>query len=346
MTPASDIAAPTRILVVQTAFLGDVVLTTPLLEALRSQYPKARLALLTTPAGAELLRGLPALHELIPFDKRRREKGAAATLALARKLRGMNFDLAVCPHRSARSALLLALARIPCRIGFADSALPWLFHRAVVRDKNRHEVLRNLQLLEELAGPLDGFQPHLSLVPPQSFHPEGLGLSGNGRRVGLCPGSVWATKRWPARSYAELAGRLQNQFQAKVFLLGSPEDRAVAREVESLCGRPVVNLAGRTTLPELVGVIDRMNLVVSNDSAPVHIAAARQVPVVAIFGPTVPAQGFTPFHERSAVAEIPLPCRPCGAHGPRACPLGHFKCMKELKPERVLERVEPFLSGA
>jgi heptosyltransferase-2 len=331
--------------VVQTAFLGDVVLATPLLGALRLKYPRAHLALLTTPTGAEILAGLPAVDQIISFDKRKRDRGSMATLALRRKLREQGFDLALCPHRSARTALLTALARIPRRIGFADAALPWLYQTTVVRDLSRHEVLRNLQLLDPLGGPPPGFQAALLLGQAQSLDLTRLGLSGNGLKVGLCPGSVWPTKRWTAPGYAALADLLQQQFQAKVFLLGSPEDAAVAAEVEALCRRPVQNLVGRTTLPELVAVIDRMNLLVANDSAPVHIASARRVPVVAIFGPTVPAQGFAPFQERAAVAELPLACRPCGAHGPRTCPLGHFRCMNDLEPRQVLAQLVPLLSG-
>jgi len=342
MSPES----PERILVVQTAFLGDVVLTTPLLLALRAKYPQAHLALLTTPMGRDLLQGFPALNEIIAFDKRRRERGARATLALAQKLRRLGFDLALCPHRSARTAILVRLAQIPHRIGFRDSALPWLYHHTITRDYGRHEALRNLQLLEPLGGPPPEFTPALSLKSPPGFQPERLELAGNGLRVGLCPGSVWPTKRWTSRGFAQLADLLHKKFQANVFLLGSPEDAAVAAEVEALCERPVSNLAGRTSVPELVGVIERMNALVANDSAPVHIASARRVPVVAIFGPTVPAQGFAPFFPRSAVVERKLPCRPCGAHGPRACPLGHFRCMTEIEAEQVLACLEPFLSRA
>jgi heptosyltransferase-2 len=331
--------------VVQTAFLGDVVLATPLLQALRLKYPPAHLALLTTPMGAEILAGLPALDEIISFDKRKQDRGARATLALGKKLREARFDLALCPHRSARTAILAGLARIPRRIGFADSAWPWLYQTTVVRDLSRHEVWRNLQLLDPLGGTTPGFQPALGLGSAPSLDLERLGLSGNGLKVGLCPGSVWPTKRWTAQGYAGLADLLQQQFHAQVFLLGAPEDAAVAAEVEALCRQPVRNLAGRTTLPELVSVIDRMNLLVTNDSAPVHIASARRVPVVAIFGPTVPAQGFAPFQERAAVVELPLHCRPCGAHGPRTCPLGHFRCMNDLRPDQVLSELIPLLSG-
>jgi len=352
LSPCGDTRAaqPERILVVQTAFLGDVVLTTPLLQALRLKYPEAHLALLTTPAGTEILRGFPALDEIISFDKRQREQGIQATLRLAQKLGRLGFDLAVCPHRSARTALIVTLARIKRRIGFADSALPWLYHATVVRDPGRHEVWRNLQLLHPLSGPPAGFKPGLGLGSPRTTalreaEWERLGLSGNGLKVGLCPGSVWPTKRWMARGYAQLADLLNKRLRAKVFLLGATEDAPAVAEVEALCERPVVNLAGRTTLPELIGVIDRLHLLVANDSAPVHIASARQVPVVAIFGPTVPAQGFAPFQERCSVVELRLECRPCGSHGPRTCPLGHFRCMQDIHAEQVMAQITPLLPG-
>jgi heptosyltransferase-2 len=325
-----------RILVVQTAFLGDVVLVTPLLSAIRTHLPESFLAFMGTPGGAGLLRGLPGVDEFIVYDKRGKERGLKGFLEKARELGSYKFDLAISAHRSVRTAALLALAGVKNRIGFATSSVPWLYHARAPRDPGKHEVLRNLALMEPLGGPPQDFEPKIELTQPDPTPDGMLSDDGSGPRVGVCPGSVWPTKRWRAEGFAQVADRLREEAGAAVYLIGSEDDLEAAAAVEGASRRGVVNLAGRTGLREWVSLISAMDLVITNDSSPTHIASALCVPVVAVFGPTTSLQGFAPWGNHNRVVErSDLACRPCGEHGSRRCPEGHFKCMQRIRPDEV-----------
>ena len=314
-------AEPRNILLVQTAFLGDIVLFTPLAAAARAKFPGASISLMTTPAGAELLGGLPVVDEIIAFDKRGREAGLSGLRARAADLKSRGFDLALSAHRSVRTAALLALAGIPRRIGYGNSAIPWLYTDRVPRRPDLHEVFR-APAGEEWIGA--GARP----------------------RIGVCPGSVWPTKRYSAAGFAAAARRLIDRHGASVYLLGAQDDRKAADEVLAMVGGGVTDLVGRTGLRDWARVIAAMDLVITNDSGPTHVASALGVPVAVVYGPTTPAQGFAPFGVPSRVLSVSLPCRPCGDHGARRCPEGRLRCMEEIDPARVAAAAAELLSEA
>ncbi len=333
-----------RILVVQTAFLGDIILATPLLSAIKAAMPNSHLALLTTPAGKAALSGLPGLDEIICYDKAGSEKGAAALFRKAREIREKKFDVALSAHRSYRSALLLAFSRIPVLVGFRQASLSRIYHFRIEREQGLHEVERNLKLLGPVAELPADFEPRVRLPAPADFEFGKFGINPEAHpRVGLAPGSAWATKRWPAERYAELAGRLQKEMGATVVLLGDEKDQAVCAEVEQRAGVKVINLCGKTSLSDLFGIISRLDLLVSNDSAPVHVASAFAIPSVVIFGPTTPEFGFGPWKNPHRIVSKPLACRPCHHHGPRQCPEKHFACMNEIGAEEVLSAARALL---
>jgi len=329
-----------RILVVQTAYLGDIILTTPLLLGLKAAYPESHLALLTTPVGCSALTGLSELDELIAYDKNGSESGWRAFLRKVEEVRGKKFELALSAHRSYRSALLLALSGIPVLVGFEDASLSWIYHLRVKRRKEEHEVLRNLSLLEPVIELPGNFEPRVKLPLPLDFSLDQFGIRRDGRLlIGFAPGSAWPTKRWPAERYSELAEMLCSELDAQVVLLGDESDARVCAEVSEKSKAGLFNLAGRTSLPELFGVISSLDALVSNDSAPVHVASAFGVPAVVIFGPTSPKFGFGPWRNPSRVLEKELACRPCHHHGPRECPEVHFRCMKDISAGEVAEAV-------
>jgi len=340
--PADD---KIRILVVQTAFLGDIILTTPLLLALKTAYPESYLALLTTPAGKSALTGLPELNEIVSYDKNGSESGLPAFFRKVKEIRGKKFELALSAHRSYRSALLLALSGIPVLVGFEDASLPWIYHLRAKRRREEHEVLRNLSLLQPVVELPPNFEPRIKLPLPPNFSLEKFGIRREGRPlVGFAPGSAWPTKRWPAERYAELAEILSLELGAQIILLGDESDARVCAELLQKSKAGVVNLAGRTSLPELCGVISSLDALVSNDSAPVHVASAFSIPAVVVFGPTTPGFGFGPWRNPSRVMEKELACRPCHHHGPRECPEGHFRCMKDVAAREVADAVRQLLA--
>jgi heptosyltransferase II len=339
-----------RILIFNSAFPGDIVLTTPLVRAVYESFPGAYLGFCTTPAGAHLLSGLSYLDRLIVYDKNGRDKGLTGLIRAALGLRREKFDLALCAHRSVRSAVLLGLAGIPFRVGFAQSQAPWLFTRTVNRDPAQHETCRNLQLLQPLG--LDparlSVRPCLPVTDEEAARVfDRLGAAepdGRGPLVAVAPGSVWGTKRWLAARFAGLVDLLASTLSARVILVGGPLDRPAADEVLAASRTPLLDLVGKTDLRALAALIRRSDLVVTGDSAPMHVAWAFDIPTVAIFGATTPELGFAPLSERCRVVEVKgLVCRPCSAHGPQRCPLGHFRCMHGITVDMVLSACEEVL---
>ncbi|HEY1372597.1 MAG TPA: lipopolysaccharide heptosyltransferase II [Candidatus Binatia bacterium] len=344
-------AAVENILVAQTSFVGDVVLTTPLLAALRRRFPGARLAVLCTPSAKELLANDPAIDEIIVLKKKRDGGRRSGIFETARTLRARHFTMAISPHKSLRTALMLALAGIRLRIGFRQSAGWFLYHRRVDRNGLAHDVERNLSLLRGL-----GIEPEAGeAVPRVEAAPaareaagrvfEELGIARGDTVIGVNPGSVWPTKRWTAEGYAAVSAALAKKHGARVVVFGGPDDRQIAEQVVRLAACGAVSVAGRLSLGELAAAIDRCKVFITNDSGPMHIAVARDVPVVAIFCATTPALGFYPYSSRAVVVEKDLPCRPCGTHGGLRCPLGTDACMRLIRPEDVLMGVERLLEG-
>ena len=340
---------PGKILLFHTAFPGDIVLVEPALEALHRGFPRARLSVVTVPSASGVLLHHPAVGELIVYDKRGAERGGRGMLNLAARLRRERFDLAVVPHRSLRSALIVRLAAIPRRIGFSTSAGRFLFTDVVAYDSDIHEIQRNLSLLRPVGiEPVPGARP--TLYPDDSdrtavdglvasrFGPDGT--IGGRELIALAPGSVWNTKRWPREHFARLGQMLIDRGFA-IALIGGGEDRDLCEWMElEIGGAPVLNAAGRLTLLQSAELLRRCRALVSNDSAPVHLGVSVRTPVVAIFGPTVPAFGFAPpGNDNEVVERRGLPCRPCSIHGGKVCPIKTFVCMEEITPDAVFARV-------
>jgi len=317
-------------LVIQTAFLGDVVLTTPLLAAVAARH--GPVDVVTTPAAAPLVETHPAVRRVVPYDKRWRDRGWAGLRALGRRLRAEGYERAYLPHRSLRTAALALLARIPARIGFHDG---WPFFYTEVRRRpvDGHEVDRLLALAEE---PSAAYAPTLHpTLDDERVAGAFLAAAGIGEGAGfvaMAPGSIWGSKRWP--HYGELAGRLAAQ--TPVVVVGGPEDAALGEEIVG-----AVNACGKLTLRQSAALIGRAELLVTNDSAPLHVATAMGTPIVAVFGPTLPEFGFGPLRSGDmALGVTGLACRPCSRHGPPRCPLGHHRCMRDLAPDVVATAIE------
>lgn len=335
-----------KILLVQTAFPGDIVLTTPFIKALKNLFPESYLTVITTPAGSVLLKGIKAIDSLIAYDKRGSDKGVLKLFALMRRLRKEDFDLCISPHLSARTALMIGATKAPIRIAYNEASLSFLYNRTVARDMNLHEVERILSLLEPLGVDTKGLDktPSLEISAGSIRKGEqlflGAGISPGERVIAVAPGSVWGTKRWSPEGYASLIDSLLAQYKAKVILVGSDAERETGDMILSHVHKKPVDLVGKTNLSELIAVLDRCVLLIGNDSAPGHIAAARSVPVVSIFGPTAPSFGYAPYGKNVQIVEKDIPCRPCHHHGPMNCPEGHFRCMRELTVDDVMGAVE------
>ena len=335
-----------KILIVQTAFLGDVILTTPLIRAVKQFYPESFVSFLLIPETREVVANNPWLDQVLVYDKRRKHKALGKFLSLLREIRENTFESALIPHRSLRSALLPYLARIPHRIGFDRSAGSFLLTRKVKYQKSRHEIERNLSLLSNFKDKKD-FLPEL-FPSPDDFAIVDNFLKDNKLNVdeimvGIAPGSVWLTKRWLPERFAQVADQLTKELKAKVVLVGSKEDENLCYYISNLMEQNPVIAAGKMSFLQSAALISKCVVILSNDSAPVHMAAAMRTPVVEIYGSTVPEFGFAPLGEGNVIIQKALYCRPCGIHGKNTCPEKHFRCMTEITTDEVFEAIMTIL---
>lgn len=349
---------PKSILVIQTAFVGDIVLASSFLAGLRTLAPNAKISLLTTPAGVQLFSPNPWDIELIAYDKRGNEKGLLGFLRKARRLRQLSPQLVFCLHRSLRSALLAKVSGGKI-FGFRESAGSVLFDRRVSREGIAYEAEKNLALLAAWGGEVvKSFLPfpRLATSSQEEAAADSLLAEVTGQKFAvLAPSSVWATKRWPVEKFAQLALDLWRTRGLRSVIVGGKDaedielGKRLVEEFQKISGQSAplpLDISGKTSLGSLKAVLARPEIVIANDSSPLHIAIAMGRKVVGVFGPTTKELGFFPLAPKgkAAVAEVfGLSCRPCGLHGHRTCPEGHFRCMLELRPEAVLAATEKVL---
>jgi heptosyltransferase-2 len=327
-------------LIVQTSFLGDMVLTTPLIAQLAARGP---VDVVATPASAALLANHPHVRRAIAYDKRRSGRGLRGFQAVAREMRASRADAVYLAQGSLRSAALAFATGVAERVGFATSAGRALYSRTIPYRKDLHHAARLWQLGASGQEPTpEQIRPRLYPGAEERAAVDALlGATSDTRPVvAIAPGSVWATKRWPY--YAELARELAGE--ARLVVIGSDDDRSLAAAIVAAAGPDTLDACGALSLLASAELIRRCRVLVTNDSAPQHLASAMGTPTLTMFGPTVPAFGFGPLAPHSIVVEFQgLDCRPCDKHGPPACPLGHWRCMRQLAARDVATRVRHLL---
>jgi len=329
-----------RGLVIQTAFPGDVILSTPLIRRAAERLG-APVDVVTIPAAAPALKNNPHIRDIIIFDKNGADKGLGGFLRMAKKLRARKYAVAYLAQGSLRTGALAFAARIPRRIGFRGAAGNRFYTHAVMIAGEPHQIEKLLKLAD---GAPDRREPEIFPTAAEREAVDKLLAEAHieGEFVALAPGSAWATKRWPY--FPELARALSAD--VPLVIVGGPGDRADARAIKTAVGSNALIADGTGVLNMLASgeLIRRSVMLVANDSAPVHLASAVNTPVIEIYGPTVPQFGFAARPLRSRIVEPdPLACRPCHHHGPVVCPLVHHKCMRDTPVSRVLAEVRTVL---
>ena len=337
-----DVSTP-NVLLVRFSSLGDVLLTTPLIRALRARHPAATLTALTRQVWAPLLSANPNLDQVISVSP------GQALVPLARAIRAARYSHLLDLHGSVRTRVLRLLVPGPWT-GYDHRRRA----RATLICQHRDTYPDQVPVAEryfEAAGDLDARpdqQPaDLYLSPAAEARAEQwlarAGLDGEDPLVGLVPGAAHATKRWPVRYWRELAQFLRQQ-GLRIALLGSAADRILASEIAEACSSPEIVAAGDLDLQAVGALLRRCRVVVAGDTGPMHMATAVRTPVVALYGPTVKQFGFFPYRAKGTVLEVPLPCRPCGSKGGSQCPDGHHRCLEDLAPGEVAGQVMAFVA--
>lgn len=333
---------PRSILIIQTAFIGDVILATALIETLHHALPETKIDFLVRKGNEQLLLGHPHLRDVLVFDKRNKYRNL---VHLILKIRSSHYGYVINVQRFATTGLMTVLSGGKVTIGFDKNPLSFLFSKKVVHHlEGLHEIQRNHQLIESIVGK-ERSRPRLYPSPGQF---EKVKTFRNQSFITISPASVWFTKQYPVEKWIEFLSVLPDRF--KVFLLGAANDRTLCEMIvaASTSNKTLVNLAGELSLLESAALMKDADMNYVNDSAPMHLASAMNAPVTAIFCSTVPSFGFGPLSDKSFIIETieKLDCRPCGLHGYRSCPEGHFNCALTIQKEQLLAtivRVEPLL---
>lgn len=327
-----------RFLIIQTAFLGDLVLTLPVIQVLKKEFPQSSVDLLLIPSTYDAVKDNPLIAETIIYDKR--SGSAGDLLSLGRKLKEKSYDVLISPHRSARSAMLGKLAGAKKSISFDTSSLSFLYGDTVNYRKDVHEILRNLDLLRPLGIAVD------EIVKPEMYTGEtekniagrilhDLKLTDK-KFIAVAHGSVWNTKRFPEEKFSSVISKITDA-GIDAVLVGGKEDTASSERISSQVNSTLLrNLTGKLSIQVSSEIIRWASLLLTNDSAPLHIGNAVNTTVFAIFGSTVPAFGFFPYNKEDRVYEVNgLDCRPCGIHGRTKCPIGTLECMYRIDDQRI-----------
>jgi len=338
-----------KILVYQTAFLGDLILTIPLINAIHKVFNNPEIVVVVRGGLGDLMREQDGVKEVIEYYKNGRDGGFIPFVNLIKRIREENFDIVFAPHRSFRTTMIMLFSGVPERVGFKESALSFVYTKRVSRTDASHEIEKNLLLLRVMNNSFGMDHDILKLKIRDDIYEKvekklsEYGVTPHDPVVTVAPGSQWGTKRWLPEGFAEVISRLHKE-GVKVVLVGSEGDREIARNIEVSSGYGLINLCGFTSILESAAIISISRVLLSNDSASVHLASLTGTPVVVIYGPTIPAFGFSPYGVEHIIIESKdLKCRPCSSHGPQKCPEGHFKCMKQISSVEVYTAVKKLL---
>ena len=325
-----------KILIIQTAFIGDVILATPLIEKLRAFYPEATIDFLVRKGNEGLLTGHPILSKVLVFDKKHKKfRNLCRLIGTIRKER---YDYVINLQRFMTSGIITVLSGGKKKIGFIKNPMSMFFSKACHHTFGNehhfiHEVHRNLSLIEDLT---DETFVKPKLYPGKEDFSK---IPTSGKYVCIAPASVWFTKQFPVEKWVELINKIPAAYS--IFLLGAPSDKVLNETIKGKTLRPnVTDLAGKLTFLESAALMKNATMNFCNDSAPLHLASAVNAPVTGIYCSTVPSFGFTPLSDLSYIMEsdLKLLCRPCGLHGHKSCPENHFDCA-DIKIDRILEAV-------
>jgi heptosyltransferase-2 len=329
-----------KILVIQTAFIGDVVLATALAEKLHAYYPDAQIDFLVRKGNEGLLRDHPYLNKVWVWDKKNNKNRNLLRLAFA--VRKEQYDYVINPHRFATSGVITWISGAKNKVGFDKNPLSFTYTKKVAHlisepysSNPIHEIERNQMLIADIT---DG-EPAMPALYPTAADMKKVQQWQGQSYICIAPSSVWFTKQFPASKWISLIGELPKDI--KIYLLGGPGDEPMASEIIKATESRVESLCGKPDFLQSAALMKgaRMNYV--NDSAPLHFCSAVNAPVIAVYCSTIPAFGFGPVRENGRIVEIAekLYCRPCGLHGHKQCPEGHFRCALEITNAQLTEWV-------
>ena len=338
-----------NILIVRTDRIGDLVLTTPVISALRQAYPHAKLSIMVSPAASPIVEGNPSLEEVIVFDPKQTHRGFFRLLKFIRQLKKINFDLALVFHTKKITNSICFLAGIPQRVGYKNKKFGFLLTHGIkdTRPEGRqHEIQYCLDVLRHIGIPVEDPQMvvAISLESEQwveRFLRENL-ITEFTPLIAVHPDASCISKKWPAQNFAELINLIHQHHPSKILLIGGDTTRAISSQIMPLLEEPVIDLSGKITLSQLSSLLRRCQVVISNDSGPVHVARAVGTPVISIFGRNLSGlspRRWGPLGEGGRVVHKEVACPVCLAHNCRI----NFLCLDVVSVGDLFKEAASFL---
>jgi len=340
---------PNKILCVETAFIGDCLLTTPLIRGIKEVFPDSSLSFLGRPVGCYALEKNPHISNFISYDKNGKQKGLFGYLKIIQRIKKERFDLAILPHRSARTTVLTRLSNIPRRVGFDNARFSFLLTDKIYYDRKYHEAERKLSLIKGFG--ISSDERGLDIFIDDSSRKKrdilifSWGIRKDDFVIGFLPFAHWETKRWLISGFAEVINKVSFEYNAKTIIFGEEADKQSAYKIYALTRKKPIIACGAISISELPAFFERCDLIIGNDTGPIYIAYGLNKKTIVILGPTNPSKiGFGPYKTTfTVIVEKSISCRPCSPHGPKRCPERHFKCMRLISPDDVLLAVSTFI---
>ena len=326
-----------KFLVIQTAFIGDVVLATGIIEKLHDHFPDAQIDFLVRKGNEALLAAHPFLHEVLVWDKK---EGKLRNLwKMGVRIRRKKYDKVINVQRFAATGLLTAFSGAKETLGFDKNPLSRFFtkkipHIVSTAGAPKHEIERNQELIRDFT---DATPARPRLYPSQQDYNR-VGEFKGAPYITISPASVWFTKQYPKDKWIDFINKIPASY--KIYLLGAPSDSSLCEEIKTTSTHPsITSLSGQLSFLQSAALMKEAAMNYVNDSAPMHFASAVNAPVTAVYCSTIPSFGFGPLSDKKFIVEIkePLDCRPCGLHGYKACPRGHFNCAYKILDDQLLQ---------
>ncbi len=337
-----------KILVIQTAFPGDAILSLPMVRKLKEMNEDSIIDVVCTPITKDIFRLAPYINETIVIDKKGEHKSLLNFISFSKNIKKRSYDRIYSPHRSFRTAFMVLLSGTRETYGFSNSSFSHVFKYVADYKLHHHEVQRGLDLIGYIYSN-GGWK-----ILPEIDIPAAVELKINGylkEKINksafavIAPGSIWATKKYPLENYKKIIKYLIS-INLKVIVIGGKEEEEDGNLLASEFKGNLFSTAGKYTFAESITLLKHAKILISNDSAPTHLGLCADIPVLTLYCSTIPEFGFYPYNDKSQWMSITdLDCKPCGIHGYNACPLKHFLCGYKLEAELVISKIEEMLNA-
>lgn len=336
-----------KILFIQTAFIGDAILSLPAISKLKEMNNNCLIDVICIPSTEKIFKAAAEVNDVIIFDKRGSQKPIYRLFQLAKDLKNKNYDKIYSSHRSFRTALLVLLSGVRETYGFDNSIMKYAYKNLINYELNKHEVQRNLDLIgynydseswkiiPKIEVPGEVIQK-ISKFVDSNFKKENI--------IAIAPGTIWQTKQYPLEYYREVVIQLSKSGNS-VLLIGSKNDKELCNYILEGQTDNIISVAGEFNIIESIEILTYCKLLVCNDSAPTHMAMAANIKALTIYCSTVPGFGFYPYNNGSKYLSLnDLECKPCGIHGHNSCPISTFDCGKNLSVDLVFNTIKKMIS--